>query len=81
MNTTQLSTVLFAALCLLGYAYSAPASLTASDLSVQDHLTSHEVEEREIDYIEPMSQVGIINQVCKDVYRTVLCMTSSDITA
>ena len=63
MNATQLSTVLFAALCLLGYVFAAPASL-ASDLTAEDHPSTHEIEERGIDYIEAMSQAGIINQVC-----------------
>ena len=71
MKATQPCTVLFAALCLLGYVCAAPTSL-ASDLSV-DHHSSHEIEEREVDYIEPMSQVGIINQVCKVIKLSDAC--------
>ena len=69
MNTRQLSTVLFVALCLLGYAYAAPASLE-NDLSAENQPTSHEIEEREINVIETMSQAEIINQVCKGVRLT-----------
>ena len=66
MNARQLSTVLLVALCLLGYAYAAPAS-SAKDSSAENQPTSHEIEEREVDLIEPMSQAEIINQVCKGV--------------
>ena len=66
MNARQLSTVLLVALCLLGYAYATPASL-ANDSSAENQPTSPEIEESEIDLIEPMSQAEIINQVCKGV--------------
>ena len=66
MNTTQLSAVLFAVLCVVGHVCAAPAPST-SDLSAKDHTNMHEVEERAVDSVEIVYSIDIYNQVREDV--------------